>query len=243
MRLPSLCLLFLVALGCAAKKERARAHLDLGTAYVREGNGAMAVGELRESVRLRPSDWRAWHGLALAYVYQSDLVQAEDAFNHGLKRAPDEAELLNSYGAFLVRQGRAAEGVEVFKKALLDLEYRNPTLVMSNLAYALYLNNQHDEARVYAREALRRQPSLCEAQFHLGLIEEARNDLGAAMDAYSRLVKACPEESLGARLRIGCLEVRRGNADLARPLLEEVSREAPATAFADEARSCLASAG
>jgi hypothetical protein len=63
------------------------------------------------------------------------------------------------------------------------------------------------------------------------------------MEAYRDQVERCPAESLGSRLRLGCLQIQVGMLDEGQGLLQTVTTEAPASRFADEARSCVAVAG
>jgi type IV pilus assembly protein PilF len=235
----------LLATGCIShhRIERAATRVDLGAAYIREGNTESAVAILEEAARLDPRNWQAANTLAVAYIAKNQPELAEREFDRALRLDPDEGEILVNYGAFLLKQGRTDEAVEALKHALADLDYKNPAMVESNLALALVQAGQPDEALGYAREAIRRQPTLCEAYFHLGIAHEARKDVLAAMEAYDQEIQACPKESVGARLRKGCMQVRVGMVDDGTALLRGVVGEAPGTAFADEARSCMGTIG
>lgn len=238
-------LLALVLTGCVSKKDmvRAQSKYDLGVAYYREGNTESAITTLRESVAQDPRNWRARNALAIAYIARGENTLAEESFAVAMQLNGEEAEILVNYGAFLVRIGRLEEGIEVFNRALKDLDYRNPSLILSNLSFAYLRAGKLTEAHDHAREAIRRTPTLCEAWFHLGLVEEARGDADAALAAYSELVRACPGESVGARLRTGCLQAKGPLPQLGEDTLREVVAEVPNTSLADEARDCLRSAG
>lgn len=234
-----LSLLSLVACVGPNRVARAVSHVDLGTAYFKEGNTEGAIETLRRAAELDPRNWRAANALAVVYVAKGQPELAEGQFRRALRINPGEAEILVNYGAFLVRTGRLDDGIAAFGESLHDLDYRNPAIVESNLAYALLQAGRADEALPHAREAIRRAPTMCEAYYHLGLIQESRKDTLAALEAYKQLVQACPRESLGGRLRAGCIEVGVGLSDEGSAALREVIAAAPGTPFADEARTCL----
>ena len=230
--------------GCITEKRMARAssRVDLGVAYFREGSLEASVTALEEAHELDPRNWKALNALAVAYAAKDRNDLAGKMFDKALHLNPTEAEILITYGAWLTRTGRPEEAVPVFEKALADMDYRGPALVLSNLSYALTLTNRPDEAVARAREAIRRMPTLCAAYYHLGLAQEGRNDTPAALEAYTTLERTCPTESIGGRLRSACLMAKSGRAD-ARPQLAAVIDEAPNTPIADEARACLALLG
>lgn len=237
-------LLLLALLGSVAcispsRIQRAGSRVELGMAYYREGNLEGAIQSLREAHELDRRNWRALNALAVAYIAKGDLARAEETFRKALRLNPDEAEVLVNWGAFLIKAGRTDEAIAALQGALADLDYRNPAMVESNLAYAYLKADRKDEALAAARSAVRRTPGLCEGWFHLGLVQEARQDDLGALEAYGKLVETCPKESLGARLRQGCVQLRVGMGEEGAAALRGVMAEAPGTTFADQARACL----
>lgn len=222
-----------------ARINRAAGQLDLGTAYYREGNFEGAVDTLRGAVKLDPRNWRAWDNLAIAYIAKGDNEQAQEAFDRALKIDPDEGEILLNYGAWLMNVGRTDDAIAAFVHAGKDVDYRNQSMVLSNLSAAYLTVGRNDDALASAREAVRRSPDLCEGWFHLGLAQEARGDVPAALEAYDNLIHRCPKESSGALLRTGCLQVKGADPESGTDALQRVLRTEPGTHLADEARLCL----
>lgn len=231
--------------GCIPKKQIARAasRVDLGTAYFREGDYSAAVESLREATQTDPRNWRAWNALAMAYVAKGQPELAEEAFGRALHLNPDEAEILVNYGAKQLNEGKPEEAVATFTKALDDLDYRNQAVVLSNLSMALVSAGRPNEALTAAREAARRTPTLCEAWFHIGVAQEALGDDEAAIEAYKQQIDRCSTEAVGARLRLGCLQVHGPVPELGARSLEAVLAEVPGTGMADAARVCLRELG
>lgn len=236
----SLCLLG----GCISEKRMARAsaRAELGVAYFREGSEEAAIVALKEAHELDPRNWRALSALGVVYVAKGKNDLAEEAFRDALRINPGEAEILLNYGAFLVRNGRPEEAIGHLERALEDLDYRSPAMILSNLSYALLQVDRVPEAVARAREAVHRVPNLCEGHYHLGLALEAAGDPGGALAAWSEQERVCPTESSGARLAAACLRAKQGDPG-ALDELDAVVREAPTGSLAEKARSCIALLG
>lgn len=235
----------LALVGCVSQKQVARsaAKVDLGAAYYREGDIEGSIAMLREAAKLDPANWRALNALAVAYIAKGQVDLADAALVKARRISSGEAEVLNNHGTLLLKTGRTDEAIAAFQLALQDLDYRNPAMVYSNLSYALLRAGKPDEALKYAREATRRAPAMCEAWYHLGLVQEARKDALAALEAYDQVSSTCPDDSLGARLRTACLQVEVGQSDDGVAALQDIVHSSPGTAFADQARACLRTLG
>lgn len=236
--------LALILTGCVSAKSvmRAEGQYELGSAYFKEGDHESAVKTFREATELDPRNWRAWNALGLSYIAKGDVPSAEDAFDRALHINPGEGEILVNLGALQLKTGRVEDAVATFELATKDLDYRNQSLVLSNLSRALYEARAYDAALSRAQEAVRRSPALCEGWFHVGLIQEAKGQPAAALEAYRTLEERCPNEAVGAQLRVGCLLVKGGEAEDGVAELQALIAQMPGTPFADQARLCLAGA-
>jgi type IV pilus biogenesis/stability protein PilW len=235
----------LVLTACISEKrmQRAQAEVDLGVAYYREGNTEDAIAKLREATHTDPRNWRAWNALAITYAAKGQGDLAGEAFRKALAIDGKEGEILVNYGAWQVTEGHPDEAVATLELALADLDYRNTAMVLSNLSYALLQAGRPEDAIARARDAVKRMPTLCQGWFHLGLAEEKAGDEDAALAAYDTLIHTCPNDSVGARLRTGCLQVHGPAPELGIDMLQTVVEDVPDTRLADEARTCLKTVG
>lgn len=207
----------LLGLGCvsATRQKQAVANVDLGTAYLREGNPAAALVTLQQATQRDPRNWEAWDRLGLAWWAQGDFESSEKAFLRGERVAPGKAEILNNHALMLMAQGRNAEAIELLQQARKDLTYRRMSMVLSNLGRALHLEGRHQEALDVLDQALARTPNFCPAQFHRALVLEDLDRLDGALASYELVIRACGDEALGAYFHAGKLLARRGDRQAA----------------------------
>ena len=231
--------------GCvsAARQESAGAQIRLGAAFLQEGNAPDAVRVLQEAARLDPRNWNAWNKLGLAYFKQGASDLAEEAFLKGLKLVPENAEINNNYGYMLTRLGRYDEAIQHFERAMNDLTYRKPALVLSNWGHTLYMMERYDEAEQTLDRAIARAPNLCQALFNRGLVREAQSDQPKALDDFEAVIQMCGETSAGAYYRAGRvlldLNDKRGACTYLKTAAKDGARTQLGDAAADlHAREC-----
>ena len=234
-----------LSLGCISAKhqEMANSHMELGTAYLTEGNAPDALGELKEAVKLDRKSWAAWEKLALAYMAQNAMEESEVAFKKALRFSPGNAQVLNNYGLMLLRVERTDDAIAAFKEAGKDLSYRKPALVLSNLGYAQFIKGDYDAAIVTLDDAIRRAPKLCPAHFHRGLSYKAKGQLDPALKDFRAVIETCNEEAAGAYFQGAEVLASKGDQAQADEWLTAVIRLAPDTSLANSARDKLAGAG
>ncbi len=224
----------------ASKKERSISHGELGRAYLSEGNFEAAIESLRQAAELDRTNWAAWTFLGLALAERGAAEEAEKAFNTALRYAPERAEPHSNYAMFLFGQGRIDEAVAHYELALEDLTYRKPTLIMSNLGFALLTAGDHGRAVTVLEEALQRSPTLCPARFNLGLAHESAGADELAIAAFRETLEMCGEEVPGTYVHLARLLAARGELAEATTYLYRAMDLAPGTDIASEAESILA---
>jgi tetratricopeptide (TPR) repeat protein len=102
------------------------------------GNPRIAVPALENVVKRSPSFFMAWYNLALASSAAGDRTKAEDAYKRAIALEPSlpvrDPSVYNSYGHFLLQQGRKAEAQRTLERALA-IDPKHP-LAVQNLAAA-----------------------------------------------------------------------------------------------------------
>ena len=104
-------------------------------------------------------------------------------FKKALQLEPDESQHRNSYGVFLCETGRTSEAIEQFSLAAENPFYQTPEFALDNAGLCLLDAQQLDEAEIFLRDALRRNPRFANALLHMADLTLQQERLQFA-DAY-----------------------------------------------------------
>ncbi len=165
----------------AAAVTAGAANLQLGSAYLQQGNLAVAKDKLERAVKQAPRD-PAVHGL-LAMLYQrlGEPARAESEYRTALSLAPRDPEQLNNYAVFLCGAGRVDEGVSRFQEAARNRLYSTPWAAHTNAGVCLRGAKRDAEAEPLFERALQVRPDYSEAAVQLA---DLRLSHDRAADAY-----------------------------------------------------------
>ena len=99
------------------------------------GQNAEAVADARRSLEADPSFAAAYNVIGYAELRQGNHAAAEQAFREQIRLAPDEPNPYDSYGEFLLDQGRLDEAERQFELALTkDPEFGNSRMNLARVA-------------------------------------------------------------------------------------------------------------
>jgi TolB-like protein/DNA-binding SARP family transcriptional activator/Flp pilus assembly protein TadD len=104
-----------------------------------------ALNAALTGVRLDPGESRCHQFLAMAYLYCGKFKLALTHFERMVSLNPNEANGISHMGYALAIVGRAAEGVEWIRRAMVLNPY-HPDWYWGDLAVALYAARRYDEA-------------------------------------------------------------------------------------------------
>lgn len=170
----------------------AAANLQLGSAYLQQGNLPIAKEKLERAVRQAPRD-PAVHGL-LAMLYQrlGDDKRAEGEYRSALSLAPNDPEQLNNYAVFLCGSGRVDEGVKRFQDAARNRLYSTPWAAYTNAGVCLRGAKRDAEAEPLFRQALQVRPDYTEAAVQLADLRLNRDRAAEALAGVQEFLKRNP---------------------------------------------------
>ena len=121
-----------------------RTRLALAGAYLNAKRFKDAIGEYERLLAVSPGDPVLLNNLAWSYHEVGD-ARALDFARRAHDKAPQSSEITDTLGWILVREGKAAEGVELLKKAAAQAPDQSE--IRYHLAVALNAVGQVDEAR------------------------------------------------------------------------------------------------
>lgn len=151
--------------------EVARANVRLGAAYMEEGNFEVALNRLERARRADPQYPATYHVLGLLYQRLGQFDEAESNYRRGLSLAPNDWNILNSYGQFLCSRDRPAEAEETFLKARGNPLNERPEIALTNAGTCALANDNPDRAEEFFREALSVNPNIPTALLQMSNIQ------------------------------------------------------------------------
>lgn len=170
------------------RKDIAVANVNLGVAYLQQGQYAKALQKL-ERAKLAKADYAPTY-LALGLLYQrtKEPEKADPNFQRSLDLEPNNPSFLNTYASFLCNQDfEKAEAL--FLKAANNPLYTTPEHALSNAGTCASKNNQRNKAEEYFRQALERNPRVPPALIQMAEISYDSNDYLSARDYLNRYLK------------------------------------------------------
>lgn len=144
-------------------EDAAKVNLQLGAQYLQRGDLALARDKLKKAVELDPDLVGAQLTLGLVYERAGESDKAYTHYREAVSLAPDDPNVLNSYGGYLCRRDEREEGLEYFEKAARTPFYRNPQTAWSNAGVCARGIPDPERAEAFFRLALDKDPRYPEA--------------------------------------------------------------------------------
>jgi type IV pilus assembly protein PilF len=212
----------------------AKYNVQLGTAYLQQGNYPLAKEKLERSLKQNSRDPDVHTSLALLYDRTGDAKLADKHFREALRLAPDKPDVSNNYAVYLCKNGRVDEGVERFAAVAASKYYQTPEVALTNAGVCLRGAKRLDEAQTRFIGAIKARPNYSEPTVQLanlylerGQIVEARK----VVDVYLNAFKPNPDVLLSAVTVARAGKDRMGEEKYSRALRLEFPDSAQARAL------------
>ncbi|KAF0029544.1 hypothetical protein F2P81_018649 [Scophthalmus maximus] len=129
-----------------------RALFNLGNLLKSKGKEKEAEALLVDSIRFGPHFADAYSSLASLYAEQRRFPEANDIYRKGIENCPDNSDLHNNYGVFLVDTGEGEQAAAHYQRAvrLKPAHY----VAMVNLGRLLRSSNDNKAAESWYKRAL-----------------------------------------------------------------------------------------
>jgi type IV pilus assembly protein PilF len=152
-------------------------NIQLGTAYLQQGNYALAREKLERSLKQNPKDPDVHTSLGLLYDRTGEVKLADKHFREALRLAPDKPDIVNNYAIYLCKNGRVDEGVERFRTVAGNRYYRTPEVALTNAGVCLRGAKRYDEAQKTFAAAIKARPNYSEPTVQLAAMLLEREQL------------------------------------------------------------------
>lgn len=179
----------------------AKYNIQLGTAYLQQGNFPLAKEKLERAVKQNPKDPDVHTSLGLLYDRTGEAKLADKHFREALRLAPDKPDLGNNYAIYLCKNGRVEEGVQRFSDVAANKYYRTPEVALTNAGVCLRGAKRFEEAQKTFTAAIRARPNYSEATVQLASMLVEQNQLPEArkvVETYINAFKPNPDVLLAA---------------------------------------------
>lgn len=179
----------------------AKYNIQLGTAYLQQGNYSLAREKLERSLKQNPKDPDVHTSLGLLYDRTGDPKLADKHFREALRLAPENPDISNNYAIYLCKNGRIDEGIERFTAVANNKYYRTPEVALTNAGVCLRANKRLDEAQAKFVGAIRARPNYSEATVQLAGLHLERAQVAEArkvVDSYISAFRPDPDVLLAA---------------------------------------------
>jgi type IV pilus assembly protein PilF len=204
----------------------ARGRLMLADQRLRAGQYDQAEVEARAALKLDPKSARAHTILAVVADSKGQPAQAGGHYAKAAALSPADGSMLNNYGAWLCSNGRAAESIAWFDRALAAPGYATPASARANAGACAVDAGQPQRAERDLRLALTQQPGNPAA---LAAMARLAFDAGRYMEARAfseRRLAAAPAAADNLRLASQIEQKLGDNAASAR-YLQQLSAQFP----------------
>ncbi len=176
----------------AATVDRARAHTNLGAAYLQENKLEIALEEFTEAIEILPTFAMAYNGLAMVRSALGQDAEAEFNFKKAIKLDPSIPEAYNNYGTFLCSRGRYDESITQFLEAVKNPLYGTPNSAYANAGICSKRMGDIKNAEKYLNKALEIEPLTHTAAQYLAEIQFKRGDVVQAKKTLQNALIAAP---------------------------------------------------
>ena len=188
----------------------AKTRVSLGLTYLNNGDFSQAKFNLDKALEFAPRSADA--NFAMAYYYQSvsELEQAEKAYQFAMDLEPKNANIANSYGAFLCQNGDYEKAKKYFLKAVNTSSYISSAETYENLALCSRSQGRPEDAIQYLRSAVNHQPGRANSLFLLArsLVETQQwKEARAILRRYEKTSQISPQSLLMA------MKIERGTGN------------------------------
>jgi len=202
-RLMACAALALLLGGCAAQerkeakqREAATYNVQLGVAYMNQGDLARAKEKLDRAYSQDPDNADVRSALAMLYTRMGEKDKADAEYRAALRLAPKDPSVINNYAVYLCQVGRTDDGVKRFLEAARNPLYPTPEVAYTNAGVCLRAAKRDEDARADFLRALQLKPNFAEAEFQLATLQYQLKELAAAragIDAFIATYEATPD--------------------------------------------------
>ncbi len=176
--------------------EIAQSNLNLGIAYMKEGNYEKALDKLNKAKDADPGHSPIYNVFGLLYQQLGQDDKAEQNFKRAISLNSSDSRTLNNYGRFLCQQNRVEDAEDIFLKAADNPLYDAPEIAITNAGLCLDNHGQNEKALEYYKKALALNPQMPQALLKVSEANLNESDYLSArtyLQRYQKIARHTPK--------------------------------------------------
>jgi len=162
-------------LGREQQKSPAELYVNLGVAYLRNGQEAVALKKLKKALSLDPNYAPAHNVIALLYERLGETKLAGEHFHKAVRLEPQNPYIHNALGSYLCKQAKYQEAEVEFESALSNPLYPTPWVAMTNAGLCAERAGEMGKAEAYYRRALSAKADYPQALYQMAKLSLAQH--------------------------------------------------------------------
>lgn len=160
--------------------EAAKANVELGMAYMQNGNLPLAKEKLERAAKQDPKNANVYWAMAALYERMEQPKEADQNYLKAMNLQPGNSNIVNTYAVFLCRNGQVDRAVPLFDKVIADRLYQTPYAAAANAGMCLRDDKRNADALRYFERALALGPGFADAAIGLADLQLAQGNPDAA---------------------------------------------------------------
>lgn len=180
-------------LGVERRYSPAKIYVEMGIAYMREGQDAVALKKLRTALEVDDKNPEAHNVIAILYERLGESGRAATHYDTAAKLDPRDPFIRNARGSFFCKQNLYDQADDEFQKALANPLYPTPWVALTNAGLCADRAGNKEKAEGYYRRALsandRYSPALLQMA-ELSFVQDHQMSARAYLERYHGEVAA-----------------------------------------------------
>lgn len=212
--------------GSSRNAAQALQHLQLAQVRLMGGDYETAAREAQKALKLDPRSADAHTVLAATAAGRGASAEAGAHYLRAAELAPANGAVLNNYGVWLCGQGREAESLAWFDKAVGDPRYGAPAVALANSGTCAVRAGQDARGERDLRRAISLDPRNATALGALAQLEFKRGNAFEARAFSERRLAAAPPDPAALQLA-SQIEEKLGDTAAAARYVQRMRAEFP----------------
>jgi type IV pilus assembly protein PilF len=169
-----------------SSKDAAKANVQLGVAYMQQGQLALAKEKLERAAKQDPRGAEVHTALAYLNERLDRPAEADAEYRLALKLSPGNSEVANNFAVFLCRTGKVDDALKQFESATRDRLYTTPWAAFTNAGVCLRSVDRGGEAVALLQQAISIRPNYTPAVYELADLQLELGSPGVAGQVIER---------------------------------------------------------